>query len=489
MLQSNVNAGLPSQEKRLNLEFGDCYDNPLAFVEMAFVNYWEESKEQQKGPDKWQANLLERVGKEFFNDPDTVIREAISSGHGIGKSTIVAWIILWAMSTRPQLSGIVTANTEAQLKTKTWRELAVWHKRAINSHWFNWTATKFYHIDHPETWFVSAIPWSETRPEAFAGLHADHVLILYDEASAIPDCILEVSEGAMTTPRCMWFCFGNPTRNTGRFRECFGKLKHRWHHNQIDSRTCKMTNKEQLDQWVSDYGEDSDFVRVRVRGEFPRSGSLQFIPSDHVAEARARTVEHSVYFHMPVILGVDVARFGDDQSVILVRQGRKVSQIFKYRNLNTVQLAGRVIEKISQFKPQCTFVDVIGIGAGVVDQLVELGYAIQEVNAAVKPDDDETYYNKRAEMWGRMRDWLAGEVDIPDDPELADDLTGIEYGYTVTKFQIQLEKKEDMKSRGLSSPDCADALALTFAEHVAPPSPYQEIMLPDDVEMDMEYAD
>nr|MDT0253026.1 hypothetical protein [Endozoicomonas sp.] len=232
--------------------------------------------------------------------------------------------------------------------------------------------------------------------------------------------------------------------------------------------TCKMTNDEQLSQWVDDYGEDSDFVRVRVKGEFPRAGSLQFIPSDHVANARSRTIEHSVYFHMPVLLGVDVARFGDDQSIILVRQGRKVLHIFKYRNLNTVQLSARVIEKTQQFKPVCTFVDVIGIGAGVVDQLVELGYRIQEVNAANKSDDEERYLNKRAEMWGRMKDWLAGEVDIPDDPELADDLTGLEYGYTATKFQVQLEKKEDMKRRGLSSPDCGDALALTFAEHVAP---------------------
>lgn len=485
MLLSNANEKSLNPEIQLSLEIAECYDDPELFVEMAFATYWQEND----GPDTWQADLLKRVGQAFLNDPDTVIREATSSGHGIGKSALVAWLILWAMSTRPQLSGIVTANTEAQLKTKTWRELAVWHKRAINAHWFNWTATKFYHVDHPETWFVSAIPWSETRPESFAGLHADHVLILYDEASAIPDAIWEVSEGAMTTPRAMWFCFGNPTRNTGRFRECFGKFKHRWNHAQIDSRTCKMASKNQLEQWVSDYGEDSDFVRVRVRGEFPRAGSLQFIPSDHVANARNRTIEHSVYFHMPVLLGVDVARFGDDQSVILVRQGRKVIKLFKFRGLNTMQLAARVVEKIRQYHPLCTFIDVIGVGGGVVDQLVELGYPIQAVNAASKPDNEETYLNKRAEMWGRLREWIAGEVDIPDDPELADELTALEYGYTATKFQIQLEKKEDMKARGLSSPDCGDALALTFAEHVAPPGSHNEEMLPDYVEMSMEYGD
>lgn len=472
-----------SDEKKLEDLVYQCRNDPERYVRTCI------EIPNQGTPDTWQSAQLNRVKSAFEKNPLAVIREAISSGHGIGKSAEVAWLILWAMSTRPHLAGVITANTEAQLSTKTWRELAVWHKRSINAHWFQWTATKFYHVDHPETWFVSAIPWTENRSEAFAGLHAEHVLVIYDEASAIPDCIWEVSEGAMTTPRAMWFCYGNPTKNTGRFRECFGKFKHRWHHTQIDSRTCKMTNKDEIGQWVSDYGEDSDFVRVRVRGEFPRAGSLQFIPSDHVANARNRTNEHSVYFHMPVLLGVDVARFGDDQSVILVRQGRKVIKLFKFRGLNTMQLAARVVEKIRQYHPLCTFIDVIGVGGGVVDQLVELGYPIQEVNAASKPDDEETYLNKRAEMWGRLREWIAGEVDIPDDPELADELTGLEYGYTATKFQIQLEKKEDMKARGLSSPDCGDALALTFAEHVAPPGSHNEMMLPDDVEMSMEYGD
>ena len=469
-----------SLKKKLATEIADCYDNPLGFVHFAFP--WN----KDEGPDRWQSDLLRRVGNDFIQDPDAVVRESVASGHGIGKSAIVAWLILWAMSTRPHLSGVVTANTEAQLKTKTWRELAVWHKRAINHDWFQWTATKFYHIESPETWFVSAIPWSEQRSEGFAGLHADHVLVIYDEASAIPDCIWEVSEGAMTTPRAQWYAFGNPTKNTGRFRECFGRFKHRWQHHQIDSRQCKMTNKTEIQQWVDDYGEDSDFVRVRVRGEFPRAGSLQFISSDHVAAARARDIEAQVYYHMPVVMGVDVARFGDDQSVICVRQGRKVLKIYKYRDLDTVQLSARVIEKFREHHPKVIFVDVVGIGAGVVDQLISLGYSVHAVNGSHSPDDQETYFNKRAEMWGRMKAWLAGDADIPDDPELADELTGLEYGYTAKKFQIQLEKKEDMKKRGLSSPDNADALAMTFAAHVSATIEQTEEILPDECEMESE---
>ena len=130
------------------------------------------------------------------------------------------------MSTRPHPQIVVTANTREQLLKKTFRELSVWHKLLINTGWFTWTATKFYHNDHPETWFAAAVPWSAERPESFAGTHAEHVMLLFDEASGIHDVIWEVAEGAMTTAGAAWLVFGNPTRNTGRFRECFGKFAH-----------------------------------------------------------------------------------------------------------------------------------------------------------------------------------------------------------------------------------------------------------------------
>ena len=461
------------------------YHDPYGYVRYAFP--WKEPGplQNESGPDKWQTQQLKRVRDALKDNPETSIREATASGHGIGKGTEVAWLCHWAMSTRPDLSGVVTANTQTQLRTKTWRELAKWHKMAINGHWFKWTATKFFAVESPEDWFIAAIPWSEHNSESFAGLHEKHVLIIYDEASAIPDSIWEVSDGAMTTTRAMWFCFGNPTRNTGRFRECFGKFASLWQHQQIDSRQCKMTtNKAEIDQWGQLYGEDSDFFRVKVKGEFPRAGSTQFIPSVHVEDARKRTLEASVYFHMPIVIGVDVARYGDDQSVICVRQGRKVLGMYKYRELDTIALSAKVIEKIREHQPLATFIDVGNTGGGVIDYIISLGYNIIEANAACTPDDTVTYLNKRAEMWGRMREWLAGEVDIPDDPELADELCGLEYGYTALKFQIQLEKKEDMKSRGLNSPDCADALGFTFFEHVSAASHHDALILPDYLEED-----
>ncbi len=259
----------------------------------------------------------------------------------------------------------------------------------------------------------------------------------------------------------------HPCGNTGRFRECFGRFKHRWKTHQIDSRTVDGTNKEQIAKWIEDYGDDSDFVRVRVKGEFPRAGSNQLIPSDAVAAARKfKSQGHEA---LPKILSVDVARFGDDQSVVGYRQGRKAVILKKYRGVDTVQLAEYVIQFIQQHKPDATVVDGDGIGAGVVDQLRHRGFGkgLFEFHGGSVPMDTVKYFNRRSEVWGLMADWLIAGAEIPDDPELASDLTAPQYGFS-PKGQVQLEKKEDMKKRGLASPDCGDMLAMTFGVTVRP---------------------
>ena len=455
----------PAQfEEALAEDIAEFYDDPLGFVMYAFP--WGVKNgplEEFDGPDQWQAEQLVRVGEEFIKDPLCTIREATASGHGIGKSAQVAWIILWAMSTRPHLNGVVTANTLPQLNTKTWRELALWHKRLINEHWFKWSATKFYHRQHPETWFCAAVPNTEHNSEAFAGLHATHVLVIYDEASGIPDKIWEVSEGAMTTPRAMWFVYGNPTKNTGRFRECFYSDQHRWTTRQIDSRKAKMTNKKEISEWVNTYGEDSDFIRVRVRGVFPRVGDMQFLSSDLVDRAMLWECPYEAHFQLPILIGVDVARYGDDKTVIIIRQGRKILEMRTFRELNTMQVATVVADAVREFRPAATFVDGIGVGAGVVDRLRMLNYEIIEVNAGVKPDDESTYVNKRAEMWDRMKAWFRDGCDIPNDAALRQSLIGIEYSFN-DKELMRMERKADMKKRGLESPDEGDAIAMTFAE-------------------------
>jgi hypothetical protein len=364
------------------------------------------------------------------------------------------------------MNGVVTANTMNQLRTKTWREVALWHKRLINRHWFKWSATKFWHVKEPETWYITAMPNSEHNSEAFAGLHGRYKLIIFDEASAIADKIWEVTEGAMTDPRSLWFVFGNPTKNTGRFKSCFTTDQARWGTRQIDSRTCKMTNKEELNEWIKAYGIDSDFVRVRVLGIFPRFGSMQFISGEMVDKAMLGDVPFEAWCLIPIVIGVDVARYGDDKSCIAIRQGRKLHEIRKFRELNTMQLAAQVVVAMKDHAGAAAiFVDGVGVGAGVVDRLQMMGHPVIEVNGGETAFDEIRFYNKTAEMWDRMRDWLKG-ADLPvGDNDLRLALTGREY-YHDDKERIRMERKKDMKKRGLPSPDEADALCHTFAEEL-----------------------
>jgi hypothetical protein len=460
------------------------FANPLGFVLFAFP--WGKSGtvlHDEDGPDDWQVDVLLLLGTlvERGMDPgaaaSAAIQVAVASGHGVGKSALVAWIILWFISTRANPQIVVTANTTAQLTTKTWRELSKWWKLAINKDWFTWTATKFYFRDAPETWFASAIPWSKEKSEAFAGTHEKHVLIIFDEASAIDDAIWEVAEGAMTTEGAMWIAFGNPTKNTGRFRECWRKFRSRWQTFKVDSRTAKKANKAQISNWISDYGEDSDFVRIRVRGEFPRQASNQLISEADVELAlrRHRDLREEHWEAHPIIVSVDVARFGSDQSVILVRQGPKIHETRKFRELDTTQLAFRVAEAIEQWDPDAVMVDVVGIGAGVVDTLRDIGHSPIEVNGSLPAFESQKYFNRRTEMYVKTREWLrnVGALEPAEavgaegrlkcaDEELQDDLLAPEYTYTDRGALMRLESKEDMKGRGLPSPDTADALSMTF---------------------------
>ena len=437
------------------------------------------------GPRVWQSEKLAAL-RDHLANPETryvPYLEAVASGHGIGKSAEVAFIIHWALSCWEDARIVVTANTGDQLATKTVPEAKKWFRRAINAHWFNCRSESIKVNDekHKDTWRADFVTWSIEKTEAFAGLHNEGkiIVLIFDESSAIPDKIWEVAEGALTDEKTviLWLAYGNPTKNTGRFRECFGKFAHRWNTRQIDSRTVEGTSKDQIDKWVADYGEDSDFVRVRVRGEFPRAGSSQFIPSDLVAAARKAKVD--VPKILPKIGACDVARFGDDQSVIGDRQGRLARIYKRFRGLDTVQLADRCIEYIDAERPDAFVVDGDGIGAGVFDYLKHRGYDRQtllvEHHGGATPKDPAKYFNKRAEVWGEMRDWLAEGPQIPDDPELDSELTACEYGFS-NKGAIQLEKKSDMKARGLGSPDSADTLAMTFSVIVAPKRVEPEVM-------------
>ena len=434
-----------------------------------------------------------RVTKRFIKSVESVgrgeaicIRVAhpshlfITRDHIVTHNTaLVAWIILWAMSTMRDARIIVTANTEVQLRTKSWPELGRWHRLSRVRGMFTFMATALYssNKEYEKTWRCDAITWSEARPEAFAGLHnqGKRIVIIFDEASWIPDIIWETTEGALTDKdtQIIWCAFGNPTRNTGRFRECFNRFRDRWNHEQIDSRTVRISNKDQLKRWQTDYGEDSDFFRVRVRGQFPRVSSMQFIPTQLAEDAMKSDREVEVTWMDPLIIGVDVARYGDNRSVICFRRGRDARTIpwIVLQGVNTMTLAGRVAQLALELKPDAIFVDEGGVGGGVVDRLQMLHIPCIPVNfgahadyAVPSVDGRVTYRNKATEMWGSLRSWLPGGM-IPNDPDLLDELISREYGFTTIdgKDAIVLESKMDMRSRNVVSPDKSDAIALTFA--------------------------
>lgn len=471
-----------NHDEALADEMGKFFGDPLGFVRFAYD--WDYGALKGfDGPDTWQEEYLDELGFEIrknnFNGVKAVdpIQKVRSSGHGTGKSALTSWLVDFIMSTRPYCKGVVTANTSPQLRTKTWAEIQKWTKMCITGHWFHITtgqSLSMKHIEHPETWRVDAQTCAKENSESFAGLHAANStpFYIFDEASAIDEVIWEVAEGGLTDGEPMWFAFGNPTRASGRFhRAMFGNLKHRWDGKSIDSRTAKMTNKDKIAEWIDDYGEDSDFVRVRVKGVPPRAGTCQFISTEDVDNCRK--YEAAGYESLPKVLGVDVARFGDDQSVICLRQGRYIHKMGKFRGLDTMQLAAKVAEVIDFHNPDGVLIDGGGVGGGVIDRLNQLNYDVIEINFGSKAYDDKQYANKRAEMWGIMRAGIKAGCQLPDDNELADELVAVEYGYT-PKQQILLEKKQDMKSRGMASPDCADALALTYAEPVVKREDYSE---------------
>ncbi len=470
----------------LILELGEFAFDPVGFVWFAFP--WGEPGElaNAAGPEPWQLEILSDL-RDGIIDLKGAIRLARTSGHGVGKSALVSWLILWAMSTRTDTIGVVTANTENQLRTKTWVQLAKWYRLFIGRSLFKLTATALLSVDpeHEKTWRLDMVPWSERNTEAFAGLHNQgrRILVVFDEASAIPDIIWEVTEGALTDKdtEIIWAVFGNPTRNSGRFRECFdgGKFAHRWNSKAIDSREVSLTDKNQIQEWINDYGEDHDFVRVRVRGVFPRVDGSSFI-SLEIARA---AVERDVRTNANVILGVDVARFGDDASVIYPRCGRDGSsrEVEIYFGEDTMRFAAKVAAAFLRHRASVCMVDAGGVGGGVVDRLRQLGIPVIEVDfgsgaEGINPDDGASYANKRAEIWGAMRSWLKNgsipALDCNDGITLVDELTAPSFTHN-NKAEILLEAKKDMKRRKVPSPNVADALACTFA---APEYEYAPIM-------------
>ncbi len=459
---------------------GQFWDNPAGFVKACYP--WGEPGplKDYKGPDAWQEAFLKGIGAEVrknkFDRKKAVgaVRRAVSSGHGIGKSTIAAWLVDWIMSTRPMAQGTITANTFTQLETKTWASVKRWTSLCLTSHWFTVNDNRMYHKAFKDSWFCAPQSSKDENSEAFAGQHAatSTSFYIFDEDSGISDAVHDVAEGGLTDGEPMIFLFGNCTRTTGNFhRACFGAHRTLWQPVCVDSRTSSLTNKEQIAEWIELYGEDSDFVRVRVRGLAPRASDAQFIDQERVLEAQKRQVV--VLDDEPLVAGCDMAWGGEDDNVVRFRRGRDARSIPPIRikgeftrdpQVMVNRLADVLSKEFDGRRIHTLFLDSAGIAGPVGSRLRNLGFKnVQEVNFGADSPDVKCRY-MRDYMWNELKQWLlSGAID--KDPQLEADLVGPGIVNDLRQ-RIWLESKKDMKARGVDSPDDGDALALTFAAPV-----------------------
>jgi len=435
------------------------------------------------GPNKWQTEELKKLGAHIRENLErvargenpTVYKCGVASGRGIGKSAFVAMVTCWFMSCVVGGTSVISANTDAQLTGKTFAEIGKWISMSINSYFFERTQKKIT----PTEWFAAELRkalkidsgkyfcqgllWSEDSPDSFAGEHSSiGMLLIFDEASGIPQKIFDVSDGFFTdlTPYRFFFCFSNPRKNTGPFFEIFHKYRNYWNTRQIDSRTVDGLDTAIFDEIIAKHGVDSDTAKVEVLGQFPSQGDSQFVSRQAIADAQIRELDR-MDDHAALVMGVDPARFGDDVTVIRMRRGRDARSypVIEMKSADNMRVANKVAEMIDEFEPDGVFIDS-GAGAGIIDRLRERGYVVHECGFGTE-SKDPTYVDHRTEIWAKMREWLNGAM-IDSNQFLITDLAAPEYEFVGREDKIKLESKEKMKKRGIASPNHADALALTF---------------------------
>lgn len=480
-------------EAELHDWVGEQYADPLIYVRGAFP--WGEDGTPLapfREPRAWQCEALEWLGHQIklrrFDGvtPVDPIRMAVSSGHGVGKGAFCGMVTNFIMSTRRDAKGTVTANTATQLEDKTWAAIQWWCGLSITDHWFERNNAILYRKGHRNSWRVTPQTCSEDNSEAFAGQHSAASTSFYmnDEDSNVPEKIHEVQEGGLARGEPMYFLFGNPTRRGGSFYEAvFGGRSHRWKSWVLDARKVEGHNAKLIAEYADDYGEDSDFFRVRVMGLPPNASDAQFIASQAVADAQEREV--AVLDDEPLVAGCDLAWGGDDYNVVRFRRGRDARSIPPIRipgrlTADPGVLTNRLAEVLSASyggrKVAMLFLDSAGIAGAIGTRLRALGHHnVLEINfGADSPDPMRRYM--RDHMWAEMKDWLQHGAIPKDDRRLAHDLQlpGLRPD---PKQRLWLESKEDIKKRTLKfegagkSPDDGDALALTFAMPVMPAAP------------------
>lgn len=464
-------------------------DRPLDYVLTMFP--WGEpgTELENRALEPWQTQLLTDLQSVLLTGSyltregkDRVIRGAIlaavASGKNVGKSCLVSLIIWWAFSTKPKTKGRATANTEKQLTSVLWTELHKWHRLFAAGELFSMTATRIYSNDpkYRGEWHFDAMPWSEDNPDAWAGLHnqGGRVLMVFDEASGIADSIWERADGATreANTQVIWLATSNPTKTGGRFFECFHRFASLWMTYKVDSREVSLTDHVALEEAIRLWGLEDDYTKMSILGEFPSASFTQLIPLEAITRARAAPALSSYY--EPLILGVDPARMGNNESVATFRRGRDARTIptERRRGITIPECADWVGNLIRTHNPDAVFVDMGGLGAGVVDLLKLTGFSVIGVNFGSPPGGAPGgihVLNKRAEMYVLTRDWLREGAAIWDSDDLETQLISIDYTVKegAKNTPIKLMSKEDMARIGKPSPDLADALALTFAYPVS----------------------
>lgn len=414
---------------------------------------------------------------------DQSARVAVSSCTGSGKTAILSMLTFLYLMVLPDCRILITSPSYNQLVRVFYSELNKWHKKmpAQFQEFFNITREKVEYTNTKEfLQFASLVTASVENKESLQGGHADNYIIFGDEASGITEDAFDILLGTLSTGKGGRFVLvSNPVRSSGRFYEIFNRDLGSWQKLYFSAFDSPNVNPQWIEEMRETYGEDSDLWRMRVEGKFPRVGVAQFISADSVSDCIDNIIHPQSYTNFPKLMGVDIARFGDDSTVFTMRQGPKLLDFKVYKGLDTMEVASKVAEYHALHTPHKIFIDSIGVGAGTFDRCKQLGLPVQEVIVSNKSTEPNIYCNLRSQIWGKMRDWVNNGADLPTtsrdkDTNLASQLTSMEYAYN-NKMQIQLLSKRDLKKQGHPSPDIADSLSLTFADTVFDSKPMRSV--------------
>lgn len=404
---------------------------------------------------------------------------SVRSGHGVGKSAFLSWVMYWFLMTHFPARIPCTAPTAHQLQDVLWGELALWRRKMDQrvQDLFELTSDRLALAAAPQEAYAVARTARPENPEAFQGFHCENLLFIADEASGVDDAIFVPLEGALTTPGARSILTANPTRASGFFYDTHHRNRKHYYTIKASCLDSSLVSKEYEEKMRDQYGPLSNIYRVRVQGEFPTEDADVLVPLSIVEPAVDRDVQPLDY---APVWGLDVARYGSCLNALAKRRANVLLEPIKaWGNCSTMETAGRLLREYKQTpyedRPVEILVDVIGVGAGVYDRCEELGLPVVAINVGEEPSrmSDGRFARLRDELWWNVREWFAGlDCRMPDDPYLIGELCTVRYAITSTG-KIKVEGKQEMLNRNVPSPDRADSLMLTMAGGLQTSEPRQ----------------